>query len=156
MDWLGWLRDHAWESWLALAVALGVFELISLDLVFAMLAGGALVGVVVALVGGGLPLQVIVALLAAVGMLGFVRPSAVRRLHRGPTLVSGSAGLVGKRATVIRELSGQRPGRVKIGGEEWQAEPYDEDDRIEPGTIVDVVQIKGATAYVLRRPELGA
>jgi membrane protein implicated in regulation of membrane protease activity len=43
---------------------------------------------------------------------------------------------------------------VKIGGEEWTAAPYDEDDRFEAGEVVDVVQIKGATAYVLRTHRL--
>ena len=52
MEWAEWLRDHAWESWLTLAVALAALELVSLDLIFVMLAGGALVGVVTALLGG--------------------------------------------------------------------------------------------------------
>ena len=79
-----------------------------------------------------------------------IRPSVVRRLHSGPDLKTGADALIGKRATVLRELAHDTPGRVKIGGEEWTAEPYDEDDRIEAGEVVDVVQIKGATAYVLR------
>lgn len=147
MDWLG---QQAWASWLGLAVLLGMLELVSLDLFLAMLAGGALVGAVTALVGGPLPLQLVLALISAVGLLGVIRPSVVRRLHSGPTLKTGAEALIGKRATVLRELVHGTPGRVKIEGEEWTAEPYDEDDRIEPGEVVDVVQIKGATAYVLR------
>ena len=57
---------------------------------------------------------------------------------------------------MLRELTHAVPGRVKIGGEEWTAVPYDEDDRIEAGEVVDVVQIKGATAYVLRTHRLGS
>jgi membrane protein implicated in regulation of membrane protease activity len=57
---------------------------------------------------------------------------------------------------VLRELTHHTPGRVKIGGDEWTAVPYDEDDRIEAGEVVDVVQIKGATAYVLRAHRLGS
>src|SRR6478735_1063429 len=71
-------------------------------------------------------------------------------------LAGGAVALIGKRAMVLRELVHGMPGRVKIGGEEWTAEPYDEDDRIEVGEIVDVVQIKGATAYVLRAHKLGS
>jgi membrane protein implicated in regulation of membrane protease activity len=150
MDWLDWLREHAWESWLTLAVALAALELVSLDLIFVMLAGGALVGVVTALLGGPVALQVILALVTALGLVAVIRPSVVRRLHSGPDLKTGAEALIGKRATVLRELAHGTPGRVKIGGEEWTAEPYDEDDRIEVGETVDVVQIKGATAYVLR------
>lgn len=150
MEWAEWLRDHAWESWLTLAVALAALELVSLDLIFVMLAGGALVGVVTALLGGPLALQVILALVTALALVAVIRPSVVRRLHSGPDLKTGAEALIGKRATVLRELAYGTPGRVKIGGEEWTAEPYDEDDRIEVGETVDVVQIKGATAYVLR------
>jgi membrane protein implicated in regulation of membrane protease activity len=153
MDWLG---DQAWASWLGLAVVLGALELVSLDLFLAMLAGGALVGAATALLGGPLPLQVVLALVSAVGLLGVIRPGVVRRLHTGPDLKTGPDALIGKHATVLRELAHGTPGRVKIGGEEWTAEPYDEDDRIEVGELVDVVQIKGATAYVLRAHRLGS
>jgi membrane protein implicated in regulation of membrane protease activity len=151
-----WVRDHLWESWLALAVALAALELVSLDLFLVMLAGGALVGALTAALGGPLALQIGLALVTAVGLLGVIRPGVVRRMHKGTDLRTGVDALIGKRATVLRELAHNNPGRVKIGGEEWTAEPYDEDDRIEAGELVDVVQIKGATAYVLRAHRLGS
>ena len=147
---MDWLSDNLWAGWLALAVALGALELVSLDLFLIMLAGGAVVGAVTAALGGPVALQIVLALVTSVALLGLIRPNVVKRLHKGPTLRTGAEALIGKRATVLRELVHGTPGRVKIGGEEWTAEPYDEDDRIEPGEVVDVVQIKGATAYVLR------
>ena len=153
---MDWLSDHMWESWLALAVVFGVLELISLDLFLAMLAGGALVGAVTALLDGPPALQVILASVSSIALLGLLRPNIVRRLHSGPDLRTGAEALIGKRATVLRELAHGTPGRVKIGGEEWTAEPYDEDDRIEAGEVVDVVQIRGATALVLRVHRLGS
>ena len=153
---MDWLSDNLWAGWVSLAVVLGVLELVSLDLFLAMLAGGALVGAVTALLGGPVALQIILALVTAVALLGLVRPSVVQRLHKGPTLKVGADALIGKRATVLRELTHSTPGRVKIGGDEWTAVPYDEDDRIEAGEVVDVVQIKGATAYVLRAHRLGS
>jgi membrane protein implicated in regulation of membrane protease activity len=153
---MDWLNDNLWAGWLGLAVVFGSLELISLDLFLVMLAGGALVGAVTDLLGGPLPLQIILALVTSVALLGFIRPSVVHRLHSGPTLKVGAEALIGKRATVLRELTHSAPGRVKIGGDEWTAVPYDEDDRIEAGEVVDVVQIKGATAYVLRAHRLGS
>ena len=147
---MDWLSDNLWAGWLALAVALGALELVSLDLFLIMLAGGAVVGGLTALLGGPVALQIVLALITSVALLGLIRPNVVKRLHQGPTLRTGAEALIGKRATVLRELAHNTPGRVKIGGEEWTAEPYDEDDRIEAGEVVDVVQIKGATAYVLR------
>jgi len=153
---MDWLSEHLWAGWLSLAVLFGVLELVSLDLFLAMLAGGAIVGAVTDLLGGSVELQIILALVSSVALLGLVRPSVVHRLHSGPTLKVGADALIGKRATVLRELTHGTPGRVKIGGDEWTAVPYDEDDRIEAGEVVDVVQIKGATAYVLRAHRLGS
>ncbi len=39
-------------------------------------------------------------------------------------------------------------GRVRIGGEEWSARAYMEDQVFEPGARVEVVKIEGATALV--------
>ena len=151
MDWLG---EYAWVVWLTAAIGLGALELVSLDLVLIMLAGGAMVGLLTALAHGPVALQIILALISSVALLGVIRPGVVKRLHSGPDLRIGAEALIGKRATVLRELAHSTPGRVKIDGEEWTAEPYDEDDTIEAGAVVDVVQIKGATAYVLRAHRL--
>lgn len=151
MDWIG---AHAWETWLIIAAGLAALEVISLSMVFIMLAGGAAVGAIVAAAGGPGALAVVLALATAVGLLAVLRPNVVRQLQSGPDLVTGTRALVGQRATVLRELAANAPGRVKIGGEEWAAVPYDEDDRFAAGEVVDVVMIKGATAYVLRVPTL--
>jgi membrane protein implicated in regulation of membrane protease activity len=151
---MDWFRDHLWETWLMIAVALGVLELISTDLILIMLAGGALVGMLTALVGVPVGAQVVVALATALGLLAVLRPNMVHRLHAGPTLRTGADALLGQRGYVLEPLSHVTPGRVKIGGEVWTARPYDEDDQIEEGAAVDVVSIKGATAYVLRTHQL--
>jgi membrane protein implicated in regulation of membrane protease activity len=153
---MDWFRDHLWETWLMIAVALGVLELISTDLILIMLAGGALVGMVVALFGVPVAIQIVLALATALGLLAVIRPGMVHRLHAGPTLRTGAEALIGQRGYVLEPLSHQTAGRVKINGEVWTARPYDEDDQIEEGTAVDVVSIKGATAYVLRTHQLGS
>ena len=144
---------QAWQAWLALAIVLGVAELFSLDLILLMLAGGALVGVVVALFGAPVAVQVLAAVAASVAMLALVRPSVVKRLHTGPELTLGHAALVGKQALVVSEVSAHG-GQVRIAGELWTARPYDETRVIPAGATVDVLQIKGATALVYEIPQL--
>ncbi len=150
-----WLRDHLWETWLGLAMLLAVAELFSLDLVLLMLAVGALVGMTTALVGLPLAVQIIAAAAAAVAMLALARPTMVRRLHRGPDLKHGPAALIGEEAFVVGELS-PSGGQVKLGGEVWTARPYDETSTIAVGARVQVLEIRGATAYVLEVPQLGS
>lgn len=147
MDWIG---DHQAATWVLVAVALGAVELVGTDLIFIMLAAGALVAAVAALVGGPVLLQVILGLAVAVGLLALLRPSLVQRLHAAPTLRTGAEALIGARALVLEELATNTPGRVKIGGDVWTAQPYLDGERIEAGARVDVVAIRGATAYVQR------
>jgi membrane protein implicated in regulation of membrane protease activity len=146
---------EAWQLWLALAVGLGLLELLSLDLVLLMLAGGAVVGMVVALVGGPDWLQVLAAVATSVAALGVLRPGVVKRLHAGPTLVQGHEALIGKEGLVVEQVSSQG-GQVRINGELWTARPYDDALVIEPGAKVDILQIKGATAMVHEIPQLDA
>ncbi|WP_210443243.1 NfeD family protein [Nocardioides sp. SYSU D00065] len=145
---MDWIRDHLWETWLALSIVLGVAEMFSLDLILAMLAAGAVIGMVTALLGLPIFVQVLAALATSVAMLAFVRPAFVKRLHSGPDLALGHGKLVGTRALVTEEITGLAPGRIKAGGEVWSALPYDEHVRIAPGETVEILQIKGATAYV--------
>jgi membrane protein implicated in regulation of membrane protease activity len=151
MDWIG---DHAWQAWLALSILLGVAELASMDLILLMLAAGALVGMVAAMATLAGPLQVILASAAALAALALVRPTIAKRLHGGPDLALGHGKLVGKQAVVTERITAMEPGRIKLAGEIWTAEPYDETVTIEPGRMVDVLQIRGATAIVHPLPEL--
>ena len=148
-----WLQD--WQAWLGLSILLGVAELFSLDLMLLMLASGALAGMAVSLIGLGWPVQVLVAVVTAVGMLALVRPNIVKRMHSGPELTLGHAALVGKQGVVVDEVSTQG-GQIRIGGELWTARPYDETAVIEPGATVDIFEIRGATAYVHKVPQLGS
>jgi len=152
---MDWFQDHMWETWLGLSILLAVAELLSLDLVLLMLAGGALVGVVTALFGAPFALQVLAATAASVAMLALVRPSVVRRLHSGPELTFGHAALVGRQGVVVDEVTGHG-GQIRIGGEIWTARAYDENDVIDAGATVEVFEIRGATALVHRVHMLGS
>ncbi len=153
MEWLG---DNLWAAWLGAAAVLGVAEMFSLDLVLIMLAVGAVAGMVTAILGAPFALQVLVAAGASVAMLGVVRPTLARRLHGGPELRLGHGKLVGQQGVVTEEISGMQHGRIKLAGEIWSAAPYDETVTIAEGETVEVLQIKGATAYVHPIPRLEA
>ena len=151
---LDWLSEHAWAGWLGLATLLAAAELVSLDLILIMLAVGALAGMVSAALGASVVLQVLIASGASVAMLAVVRPSLVARLHSGPELRLGHGKLVGQQGTVTSRITGLQTGQVKLAGEIWTAAPYDEHDTIEPGAVVEVFEIRGATAYVHPIPTL--
>ncbi|MEX0427153.1 NfeD family protein [Nocardioides sp. DS6] len=143
-----------WLIWLGAGALLVVAELFSLDLILLMLACGAFAGAITGVFVDSVVLEAIVALVVAIGMLGVVRPSLVARLHHGPELILGTRKLLGCRAIAPGTISAHQPCQLKIDGELWTAQPYDEHLVIEPGTTVEVLEIRGATAYVHPVPEL--
>ena len=154
MDW-DWVRENAWAAWLVAAMVLGGAEMVSLDLVLLMLAVGALGGMTADLVGLGLGVQVVVALATSVGLLALVRPNVVKRLHSGPDLKQGHDALVGMEGFAIAEIT-EQAGQAKIRGEVWTVRPYDPHEVIASGAKVQVLEIRGATAYVHEIPQLGS
>ncbi len=144
-----WLGENAWAGWLGLAVVLGIVETTTLDLVFIMLAGGALAGAAAAAFGAPLLLQAVVALVATAALLGVVRPVAKRHLRTPLEARTGVAALVGRDALVLQQVDAHS-GQVKLAGEIWSARSFDDREVIEPGARVHVVEIDGATAVVFR------
>jgi membrane protein implicated in regulation of membrane protease activity len=71
-------------------------------------------------------------------------------LLSAPTLRTGGAALIGKRAVVLERIANHEGvGRVRIESEVWTARSLDDELVIEPGTTVEVIDIKGATALVM-------
>jgi membrane protein implicated in regulation of membrane protease activity len=136
-----------WLWWLIAAGALAVGEIATLGFFLGPIAIAATLAAIVALIGGGLAVQWIVFILASLATVLALRPVARRHLKAPPRIRTGTAALVGGRATVIDRVD-RDGGRVKIGGEEWSARSYDEDDSFEPGARVEVMKIEGATALV--------
>jgi membrane protein implicated in regulation of membrane protease activity len=151
MEWLG---DHLWETWLGLAIVLGVAEMLSFDLILIMLAVGALAGMVTGALSGSVVVSLLVAAGVSVAMLGLVRPGLASRLRSGPELRLGHGKLVGRQGVVTEPITALAPGRVRLAGEIWTAEPYDDSLTIEAGETVEVYEIRGATAYVHPVPRL--
>ena len=137
-----------WGLWLIAAALLAGGEVLTTSFLLGPLALAAVVAAVVALVGLGVPFQLAVFVLAGIGAVALLRPVAVRHLRTPARLRSGVAALVGSRAVVVERVDADG-GRVKIGGEEWSARAYLDDQVIEPGARVEVVKIAGATALVL-------
>lgn len=147
--------DNSWMWWLGAALLLAVAEILSLDLVLAMLAAAALVGGVLAALGAPLQAQILGFAATSALLLLALRPYLLAQLRRRiPLEETNVAGHVGRLAVVVSEVS-ERDGRVKLAGEVWSARTED-DEVVAVGEEVRVVRIAGATAVVApvtgRRP----
>jgi membrane protein implicated in regulation of membrane protease activity len=136
--------------WLVAAVVLGVAEMLTTTLALGLIAVGALAAALTEAVSGSPLLQLAVFVAVSLAGIVLIRPLALRRLQRRTTFRTGTAALVGQTGHVLAEVS-PHAGLIRIGGEEWSARPYDETSVIPAGSVVDVLQIKGATALVHKR-----
>lgn len=141
-----------WAWWLLLALALIGIEVLSLDLLFASFAIGALAAAATSAIGGPVLVQVVVGSIVAVVTVFLLRPLALRLLHKGGLVVTNVDALLGAPALVLERVDA-RDGRVKVGGEIWSARSHHAGASIDPGTSVTVVRIDGATAIVDRSEE---
>ena len=83
----------AWAWWLGIALLLAVAEILSLDLFLVMLAGGALVGLLLSLLGAPFWLQVVGFAVASVLLMFALRPWLLRHLRdRMPLVETNAAG----------------------------------------------------------------
>jgi membrane protein implicated in regulation of membrane protease activity len=134
--------------WLIAAVLLAIGELLTPGLFFLGPVALAAVGAAItAGIGGGIVLQLIVFIAVSLASLAFLRPVARRHLHMPALTRTGTAALVGTKAVVLQRVDANG-GLVRIGGEEWSARAFFEEQRLEPGARVEVAKIEGATALV--------
>jgi membrane protein implicated in regulation of membrane protease activity len=137
-----------WVIWSIVAVLLALGELATPGLFFlGPVAIAAIPAGIAAVIGAPAWLQVLVFILGSLASLGVLRPVARAHLQMPGLLRTGTAALVGARAIVLVQVD-QNGGRVRIGGEEWSARAYMEDQVLEPGAHVEVAKIEGATALV--------
>lgn len=137
-----------WVIWILVAVLLALGELATPGTFFLVLVAlAAIPAAVVALIGGPAWLQVLVFIAGSLGSIAVLRPIARAHLRMPALTRTGTAALVGARALVLERVDANG-GRVRLGGEEWSARAYMEEQVLEPGTRVEVAQIEGATALV--------
>ena len=140
-----------WIVWLVVAFGFGAAEMLagSGSFFLAPFAIGAALAAVAARAVDE-PAAWIVFVAVWIATLMSVRPLVQRRLTSGPGHRTGAAALVGRTAVVTqRVINHEGVGTVRIDGAIWSARCLDEDCVLEPGTKVQVVEIKGATALVM-------
>lgn len=138
-------------AWLIIAFVFAIIEVRSLAFYALFAAIGAAAASLTAAITGQIGIQV--AVFAVVSLAGVV---VLRRLFTGvlsdrrrPALVSGAAGMVGQHATVVRQVKGiHHPGTVHARGEDWPAISY-EDEALEPGEVVLVVELDRTRLVVM-------
>jgi membrane protein implicated in regulation of membrane protease activity len=141
-----------WVIWLVAAAILGVGEMHQGGFYLAPFALGAVLATVASLLGVGAVLSVVAFLGVSGVVFGALRPVARRHRQLPPPIRTGAAALIGRPAIVLERIANaEGVGCVKLdGGEVWTARSYDDDEVIDAGKRVEVIEIRGATALVMQ------
>ena len=138
-----------WVLWVIAACAFGVGEMLTGGFFLAPFALGGVFAAITDVAGAGELASWVVFVLVSLLAVGVLRPIARSHMKTPPQIRTGAAALIGQQAIVLERIANDEGvGCVRIDGEVWTARAYDEDQVIEAGTRVHVMQIKGATALV--------
>jgi len=138
-----------WVIWLLLGIAFSIGEMATLGFFLAPFAGGAFVATILSALGVASGGAIVAFAVVTLILLFALRPVARRHLRTPPEIRTGTAALVGREAMVLERIANDEGiGCVRIDGEVWTARAYDEDEIIEAGKRVHVMEIRGATALV--------
>ena len=126
---LDYFTQHLWQMWAILAVVCLILELTAGDFFIICFSIGAVFACIADVLGAGIYLQLAVFAAFTLASLFFVRPFAVRFLHKGePNRVSNADALLGRKGRVVETVKADSFGRVQIDGDVWRAvtnEPQD-------------------------------
>ena len=137
--------------WLAVAVILAVFEIVSLGLTTIWFALGALFAFIAALCSASIPLQIVIFILISVISLILVRPLSVKLLNSKVTRTNIDA-LIGRKVQVTKDIDNiKEQGHVTLEGATWNARSVDDNDRIQAGETVVIERVEGNKLFVKRQ-----
>ena len=128
---------NMWQVWAIVAVLCLILELSSGDFFIICFSIGAAVAVVSAAVGLNVYWQVALFALFSLLSIFFVRPVALRYLHKNePNKLSNADALLGRTGRVTEPITAGGKGYVQIDGDKWRAVSQTD---IPVGTIVRVI-----------------
>ena len=138
-----------WFVWVIVAFGFSIGAVLTNGFRLAPLALGAALAAIVAAAGVGSATVWIVFVLVALLSWLALRPLARSRRQSVPPIRTGAAALVGQEAIVVERIANEEGvGCIAIDDQVWTARAMVDDQVIERGARVEVVQSRGATALV--------
>lgn len=136
-------EQYMWIVWLVALVIFLIIEAIGTDLVTVWFAAGALVALIVSFIPE-VPwwVEVIVFFVLSITCLLALRPLA-RKYLRGKIVQSNADALIGRKGMLLEAIGPLQRGTVQLGDVKWTAVGLEDKDKIEAGTIVEIVAISG-------------
>jgi membrane protein implicated in regulation of membrane protease activity len=133
------MLDYMVWFWLGLFVIALVIELFTADMISIWFSLAAVPSFVLALVGAHVIAQAIVFVLVTAVLLLLTRP-AMKKYMKTNEIKTNVDAIIGKTGVVVKTVTLDLPGRVKIGSMDWSAVSK---ENIEIGKHVKVLDVEG-------------
>ncbi|MBR1551159.1 MAG: NfeD family protein [Muribaculaceae bacterium] len=117
-----YFAENMWQLWAIVAILCLILELSSGDFFLMCFSIGSVVSMLAALVGGNITVQVITFAVASALCLLFVRPVALKYLHKKKNdRPSNAEAIIGRQGRVSERIEANGFGRVAIDGDDWKS-----------------------------------
>ncbi|MCR5077693.1 MAG: NfeD family protein [Prevotella sp.] len=145
---IDYLIQNLWLAWLLAGIVCLILEMMNGDFFIMCFAIGGFCASAVSVFTDSVTVQVVLFALFTLLSIFFVRPIALRYLHRGEDRrLSNADALIGREGKVTDTIEAGGYGRVKIDGDSWKARSADGDE-IRPGTDVRILRLDSIIATV--------
>ena len=113
---------NMWQIWAVVAVVCLILELSSGDFFIICFSIGAVFAIITAVIGLNVYWQIFIFAIFSLLSVLFVRPVALRYLHKNdPNKPSNADALLGRTGKVTEPISAGQSGYVQIDGDMWKA-----------------------------------
>jgi membrane protein implicated in regulation of membrane protease activity len=134
---IDYLIANMWQVWAVVAIVCLILELSSGDFFIICFSIGAVFAIISAVLGLSIYWQIFIFALFTLLSVLFVRPVALRYLHKNdPNKLSNADALMGRTGRVTEEIKAGASGYVQIDGDLWKAVSNSD---IAVGTTVRVI-----------------
>ena len=141
---------HLWQAWALVALICLILELTNGDFFIMSFAIGAVCAAVASVFTDSLIAQILIFVVFSLLSLVFVRPKALKYLHKGEdTRLSNADALIGREGKVSEEIPADGYGRILIDGDDWKACSAD-NQPVEKDAKVRVVKMESIIITVER------
>lgn len=143
-----YIMNNVWQIWAIVAVICLILELSSGDFFIICFSIGAVASAIGAAIGLNIYWQLAIFAAVALASIFFVRPIALRYLHKNePNRPSNADALIGRIGRVTETIKTGDYGRVAIDGDVWKAVSNSATD-ITAGSTVKVTDRKSTIIQV--------
>ena len=127
--------------WLIVFAVCLIFEFVTFEMVSIWVCVGALVAMLLAFCHVPYEIQIIVAIAVSILCIIFLRKFTLKFLSKNKDKTNIDEN-IGKKVTLIKKITAEEPGLIKINGIEWHA-VSENNEEIKENEKVEIVRVEG-------------